>query len=226
MAIPHGTHPPVEVLQVGLQAPAVHLLAHTVHTRRRIGPKPAIGPAQRRHVDQVRQRVKTGIGFSPRPFRYLQELRRHDPRPQWAGHVSPLKITTARAAFARPGPVVIRFPVFFATMRLSDSLGPSSAAPIPLAAVYHRHGRLFFAAFGHAHKSTVGAGALSAGFSKSRNVGGGRRASRVSGTSCFIRAKGRHPAGCVTASPFSCGGHAAAFGRQDTLGIRDESFRG
>ena len=137
-----------------------------------------------------------------------------------------LKITTARAAFARPGPVVMRFPVFNATTRLSDSLAPSSAAPIPLAAVYHRHGRLFFAAFGHARESAVGVGALLAGFSLSRNDGGGRRASRVSGTSCFIRAKGRHPAGCTTASPFSCGGHAAAFGRQDTLGIRDESFRG
>jgi len=105
-------------------------------------------------------------------------------------------------------------------MRLSDSLAPSSAALVPLAAVYHWHGCLFFAASGRAHESAVGVGAWRAGFSTSRDSSGGFRASRVSGPSCFIRAKGRDPAGHVTALPI-VGGHVAAFRHDDALGVRD-----
>jgi len=105
-------------------------------------------------------------------------------------------------------------------MRFSDSLAPSSAASVPLATVYHWRGCLFFAASGRAHESAVGVGALGAGFSTSRDSSGGFRVSRVSGPSCFIRAKGRDPAGHMTALPI-IGGHVAAFRANDTLGVRD-----
>ena len=47
-----------------------------------------------------------------------------------------MKITSTRAAFARPGPGVIPFPDVVAPMQPSDSLPPSATTPVPLAAAY------------------------------------------------------------------------------------------
>ena len=47
-----------------------------------------------------------------------------------------MKITSTRAAFARPGPGVIPFPDVVAPMPPSDSLPPSATTPVPLAAAY------------------------------------------------------------------------------------------
>jgi len=61
------------------------------------------------------------------------------------GHGSLLKVTSTRAAFARPGPGVTLFPDVLAPMQPSDSLPPSATAPVPLASGLPRCGRLFCA---------------------------------------------------------------------------------
>jgi hypothetical protein len=111
-------------------------------------------------------------------------------------------------------------------MRLSDSLTPSSTAPVPLAAVYRGHGCLFLPASARTREGAFGAGVCGAGFSSSRQPRGGSRVSRVTGSSCFRRAEGTHPAGRATASP-AHGGRAAAFRNADILGVRNPgTFRG
>src|SRR5262249_50633822 len=56
-----------------------------------------------------------------------------------------LKITSTRAAFARPGPGVTPFPDVNAPMQPSDSLPPSAPALVPLADSLPRCERLFCA---------------------------------------------------------------------------------
>lgn len=140
--------------------------------------------------------------------------------------VPPQSSRSARAAFAWPGPLAIAFPGFSATTRLSDSLIPSSAAPVSLAAVYRRHVCLFFTASARIREGAFGVGACCAGSPFPLPSRGGFRVSQVTGPSCFIRAKGTDPAGRTVASPFR-GGDTAAFGAAEPLGVRNPgTFRG
>ncbi len=64
---------------------------------------------------------------------------------QGVEHGSLQKLTPTRAAFARPGPGMTLFPDVIAPMQPSDSLPPSTTAPVPLACGLPRGERFFCA---------------------------------------------------------------------------------
>src|SRR5262245_37197062 len=76
---------------------------------------------------------------------YLHKARWHVLQCQRLGHGSLLKITSTRAACARPGPGITPFPDVNAPMPPSDSLPPSAPVLVPLADSLPRCGRLFCA---------------------------------------------------------------------------------
>jgi hypothetical protein len=75
VAVAFGPQPLVQVFQTNVQILPVPLLRHPVHTHRRVLAAPGVGPPQRRHIDQMRQRVEPSLGLSSRSFRYPQKSR-------------------------------------------------------------------------------------------------------------------------------------------------------
>jgi hypothetical protein len=85
-----------------------------------------------------------------------------------ASRVSPWELVCTRAAFARPGPRATAFPGFVATTQPSDSLAPSAAASVPLAAAYLSRMCLFLAVAARTCVSVAHVGVCCAGFSVAR----------------------------------------------------------
>ena len=71
MPIPLGLQPFVQILQVLLQLLPVLLLRDPIHPHRPILADASVGPQERRHIYQMRQRVKPSFGFPLRSFHYL-----------------------------------------------------------------------------------------------------------------------------------------------------------
>jgi hypothetical protein len=75
MPVTHRLHPLVQILELLLQALPVLLVSDSIHPHRRVLADSTVGPLQRGHIQQIRQRVEPGFGFSFRSFRYLQQFR-------------------------------------------------------------------------------------------------------------------------------------------------------
>jgi hypothetical protein len=75
MSVPHGPQPLVQILKTCFQVLPVLLLRYPVHAYRCVTTLAPIGAFQSYLIDEVRQRVELGIGFSPRSFRYLPKFR-------------------------------------------------------------------------------------------------------------------------------------------------------
>ena len=75
MAVPLRLQPPVQVLEVRLQALPVLLLGDPIHPHRRVPTLAAIGALKGRHIDEMRQCVEPSFGFALRSFHYLHKSR-------------------------------------------------------------------------------------------------------------------------------------------------------
>src|SRR5262249_45428896 len=144
------------------------------------------------------------------------------------GHGALLKITSTRAACARPGPGVTPFPDVHARMPPSDSLPPSATAPVPLARGLPRCKRLFCADDTCAHQRVVRRRRVT-GSPLDRD--GSRRGEGLPGAWAvlFVRAMVEHPAGDtpLLAQTTRMQRGVVAFRENRTLGLReDERFRG
>jgi hypothetical protein len=67
--------PLVQRPEVPLQVLPVLLLGDPVHPHRRLLAQTAVGPLQRRHIDQMGQRMEPSLGLPLRSLRYLQKFR-------------------------------------------------------------------------------------------------------------------------------------------------------
>ena len=119
--------PFVQVPQISPQVLFVLLLCNAVHAHRRILTNATKGVGEHLLIDEMSQRVKLPRGLLFRSFRYPLESGCHATRRRCTGHVSPQRLTSARASFARPGPGAARSPMSSLFFRPSDS--PRSLAP-------------------------------------------------------------------------------------------------
>src|SRR5215813_12114657 len=135
---------------------------------------------------------------------YLHKFRCHGLQCQRIGHGSLLKITSTRAAFARPGPGVTPFPDVLARMQPSDSLPPSATAPAPLARGLPRCRRLFCAprrADDTCARTRVVRRRRVTGAPRHRDWSRRGEGLPGDGTVLFICAMVEHPAGDTPSSP-------------------------
>jgi hypothetical protein len=65
----------VQSLEIGFQFPPVLLLRDPIHAYRCVGPLPALGACEGRHIHQMRQRVEPSFGFPLRSFHSLHTSR-------------------------------------------------------------------------------------------------------------------------------------------------------